>query len=130
MTVADRLGTAVYFRNLGQSWSEMFRGSFTASGFITAGAAWLGASKVTALMLGLASTFFWPLLAVGCGWAVWRWRVIHAQLERERDNTPYMAESLALLQQIARNTQTRRHLHLEANGCLLPEPTPATPRDG
>jgi hypothetical protein len=104
VTTADRLGTLVYWRNLGQSWSEMFRGSFTASGFVTAAAAWLGMSKSGALLLGLASTFFWPTLAILCGYGVWRWRVIHAQLERERDNTPATAEQLALLREIAKNT--------------------------
>jgi hypothetical protein len=105
MTFADKVGTAVYFRNLGQGYSEMFRGSMTASGFVTAGAAWLGMSKTHAVLLGVASLGFWVVLAVFFGWAVWKWKVIHAQLERERDNSPVPLEMLQLLRAIRDNTQ-------------------------
>lgn len=98
----------IYWRNLGQSWSEMFRGSFTAGGFVTAGAAWLGLSKTAALAAGVASTLFWPALSVLCGFLVWKWRIIHAQLARERDNTPAVTEQLALLRSIASDLSTVR----------------------
>ena len=102
---ADRLGTLRYYQQLGQAYAEMFRTGFTASSFVTAGAAWLGASKGLALLIGLASMFFWLLFAVLCGWVVWRWRVIHATLDADYRNNPGVMRQIAALEEIARNTR-------------------------
>ena len=105
MTVGDRVGLVRYYQTLGQSYAEMFRGSLTAGGVVTAGAAWLGMGKTGALILGVASIAFWQCLAVGFGYAVWRWRVIHATLEREWHNSPATLRQMELLEQIEKNTR-------------------------
>lgn len=105
MTIAERIGTARYFQSIGQGYADMARGSMTASGLVTAGAAWLGMSKSMALALGAASVCFWVLLAVVFGYVVWRWRVVHHSLGMERDANPATVRTLELLERIERNTR-------------------------
>ena len=107
MTWADRVGTTIYWRNLGQGYAEMFRGGVTASGMLTGLAVWLGMGKAASIALGVASMALRPALSVLCGWGIWRWRIIHAQIERERDNDARTTETLALLREIAENTRPR-----------------------
>lgn len=104
---ASTIGRLRYFQNLGQGYAEMFRGSLTAGGIVTAGAAWLGLGKAGALVLGAVSVFFWQGLAMGFGYLVWRYRIIHATLDHEWKNSPATARTIELLETIERNT--RRH---------------------
>ena len=104
-TLANVLGTARYWQNLGQSYAEMFRGSMTAGGIVTAAAAWLGVGKTGSVIIGICSIFFWQTLAILFGWAVWRWRIIHRTIEHEWRNSPLAVEQIKLLEAIERNTR-------------------------
>ena len=104
MLLASRLGTFRYYQIQGQGYTDMFRGSFTASGLVTAGAAWLGVGKGWALAIGVASIGFWIVLSCAFGYAVVRWRVLHRTLKNEWDNTPYLVRHIELLEQIECNT--------------------------
>lgn len=110
---ASALGTLRYYQTIGQGYADMLRGAFTASSFITAGAAWLGMGKAGALMLGAASMGFWIVLAVVFGWVVWKYRVIHNTLEREGVNNPITMRMLTAMEEIATNTR-HRHPGLDA----------------
>ena len=94
----------MFYRNVGQSWSEMLRGSFTASTLVTMAAHYLGLSARLAFIIGVVSTVLWPGLAVVCGWGIVRWRILHHTMTRERDNNPTAHEMLTLLRAIACNT--------------------------
>ena len=106
--ISSSLGTARFYQQIGQSYAEMFRGGFTASGFVTAAAAWLGVGKAGALLIGVSSMLFWPLLAIVMGWAVTRWRVYHSTVSREMEQSPWLSRQLALLEEIAENTRVPR----------------------
>lgn len=101
---AALLGTLRYYQTIGQGYADLFRGAFTASSFVTAGAAWLGVGKAGAIAIGVASMFFWIVLAMAFGYVVWRYRVIHSTLEREWKNSPATVRQIELLEAIARNT--------------------------
>jgi hypothetical protein len=118
--LADRLGQLRYWQTIGQNYADMVRGSMTASGLVTAGAAWLGASKPVALLMGVGSIGVWFILATAVGWAVWKWRVLHATLESDWRNNPYHAQTIDLLQQIARNTSRSQIGTITANGQTAP----------
>ena len=91
------LGTCRYWQQQGQGYAEMFKGSLTAGGIVTAGAAWLGMGKVGALLLGVSSVFFWQILATFFGWLAWRHKIIENQLGQEWKNNPWQREVVGLL---------------------------------
>lgn len=99
------LGTVRYFQGLGYSYAEMLKGSMTASAAVTYMATKFGIGIAGTLVLALGSVVLWQVLALGFGWLVWRWRIVHAELERARDNSPATSEQLALLREIAKNTR-------------------------
>ena len=105
MSFANTVGTVRYFQNLGQSYAEMFRGSLTAGGIVTAAAAWLGVGKAGAILIGTLSVLFWQLLAMLFGYIVWKWRIIHATMEHEWRNNPVASKTIDLLTQIEENTR-------------------------
>lgn len=109
MKLANVIGTLRYYQNLGQSYAEMFRGSLTAGGVVTAAAAWLGVGKLGAIFIGSLSILFWQLLAMLFGYVVWRWRVIHTTMDHEWKNNPYNARTIELLETIERNTRRSSH---------------------
>ena len=101
----DRIGMLRLYQVIGQGYAEIFRGSLTASGIVTAGAAWLGMGKTGALLLGLLSLGFWLALAIVFGWSVIRWRVIHKTLDAQWRNDPFAVRQMDLLEAIERNTR-------------------------
>jgi len=118
--IAHRLGTLRYYQTLGQNYADMLRGGTSASAMVTGAAALLGMGKTGAVILGVGSLLLWPILAIGFGYAVWRWRVIHSTLESDWRNNPFHLRMTDLLEEIARNTRRPVIGTLTVNGEARP----------
>lgn len=105
MTLGQRLGTARFWMALGQAYAESLRSGASASAILASAAKYLGLESGQALGVGIAAFCTWPLLALGFGYAADRWRLIHAEQEKNRDVNPAVMEQLALLRQIDANTR-------------------------
>jgi len=106
-TVPEYVGRGRYFQNVGQSYAEMLAGvgPILAGGMVTGLAAYLGLSVRGAVAIGLSIIGGRILLAMGFGYVVWRYRIIHATLDHEYKNNPFNARQLDLLEAIERNTR-------------------------
>ena len=105
--IGYKLGTLRYWQIQGQGYAEMFKGSLTAGGIVTAGAAWLGVGKAGAILLGVGSVFFWQVLATVLGWLAWKYHVVQSAQKNDGVNNPIIAEQLALLRRIAASLEQR-----------------------
>ena len=94
------LGTVRYWQTMGQGYAEMFKGSLTAGGIVTAGAAWLGIGKAGAILLGVGSVVFWQALAVLFGWLAWRHKIIEETLDKDWRNDPAKRRTIEALEKI------------------------------
>jgi len=110
-----KLGTLRYWQIQGQGYAEMFKGSLTAGGIVTAGAAWLGVGKAGAILLGIGSVFFWQVLAMVLGWLAWKYHVVQSAQKNDGINNPIIAEQLALLRRIADSLSTESCPLCDAN---------------
>jgi len=93
-----RLSTLRYWQQMGQGYMEMFKGSLTAGGIVTAGAAWLGLGKTGAILVGVGSIFFWQALAMLFGWLIWHHHIIEGTLDNEWKNDPWKRRMLEAIE--------------------------------
>lgn len=105
--IAATLGRVRYFQNLGQSYAEMLAGvgPIMAGGLVTGLAAYLGLRTRWAILIGLGIIGGRILLAIGFGYLVWRYRIIHATQDHEWRTNPAVTRQLDLLDAIERNTR-------------------------
>ena len=100
MTLGDRLGYVKFLWNLGKEYGDLFRGSVTGGAALTFVANWLGLGKVASILVGAALVPVAVAIAVSAGYLVVRWRVVHATIEREWENNPFMRAQIDVLREI------------------------------
>ena len=105
--VADGIGRIRLWQLLGQQYAEMFRGAVTASGVVTAGAAWLGVGKLWALVIGCAAIVVFQGVAILAGWLLWRFGVAQATTRHTLQMDEYQRRSLEVLEKIAHRLEWR-----------------------
>ena len=105
-TVGEVLGTLRFWQGLGQSYADALRTGASASAIIASAAKYLGMSASLAITLGGLAFVLWPTTALVCGYAVWRYKLVHAEMERQLEVNPMSHRSLALLGQIEINTRS------------------------
>ena len=106
MTLTDRLGFAKFFYNVGKEYADLFRGSVTGGAAITFVANYFGLSKLAAIGVGATLVPVSLAIAIGAGYLVVRWRVIHKTIEKEWENNPYMRTQIDLLREIRDRVST------------------------
>jgi hypothetical protein len=104
-TVGEVLGTGRFWVGLGQSYADAIRTGASASAIIASAAKYLGLSAWWAVALGATAFCLWPTLALGFGYLVWRYKLVHAEMERQLEVNPASHRQLALLTQIETNTR-------------------------
>jgi len=100
MTLIDRLGYAKFCWNVGKEYGDLFRGSVTGGAALTFVANWLGLGKLPSILIGVALVPVAVGIAVTAGYIVVRWRIVHATIEKEWENNPYMRTQIDLLREI------------------------------
>ena len=106
MTLTDRLGFAKFFYNVGKEYADLFRGSVTGGAAITFVANYFGLSKLAAIGVGATLVPVSLAIAIGAGYLVVRWRVIHKTIEKEWENNPFMRTQIDLLREIRDRVST------------------------
>ena len=100
MTLTDRVGFGKFLFNVGKEYGDLLRGSFTSAGVVAYIAGWAGLDKGWALAVGVLVLPVTIGVSITAGWAIVRWRVIHATIEREWANNPFQRAQTDLLRDI------------------------------
>lgn len=121
----DVLGTARFWWGLGQSYADGLRQGFVGSAIIGSAAKYLGLSAGWAVAVGGLAVVVWPCCALGAGYCIWKWKLVHQELTRQMEVNPAVTRQLDYLAEIARNTGPRSITvgsRCQVDGC----PNPST----
>ena len=113
MSLVSRLGRLHQYKNRGQGYAEMLRGSLTPASAVTGLAKYLGVSTGVALTLGALVPVLTLGLAILVGWLDVRYRIMHAHVWAEAEADTWKMRTLTALERGVLVLETR-----------LPHPAP------
>jgi len=104
-TPGEVLGTARFWMGLGQSYADAIRTGASASAILASAAKYLGLSATASVTIGVSAFLAWPVVALAFGWAIWRYKLVHAEMTRQMEVNPAVVSHLDLLGKIESNTR-------------------------
>ena len=105
MTWGDRLGRLRFYQQMGDPLALLVREAVKPALGTTALATYLGVGPWLSITIGMATVAGLLGLALGLGYLVVRYRVVHAHIRNEWENNPLQARTIELLETIARQRE-------------------------
>ena len=128
-SVGDYLGTFRFWQGLGQSYADAMRTGASASAILASAAKYLGLSTGWAVGLAVTAFCLWPTLAILFGYLVWKWRLVHAEMQRQMDVDPYKQQTVHLLREVNRRLANRAVVTHDELAAVERAACTATPHD-